>query len=619
MVPGTYTFNIACTGPGGPYTGTNPITITLPGTGTAIPSVPQGDTCTLTENQPTTGSWSTPTWSGTGVTGNGWSATVGPISSGATVAVNNNQKSAELVDLTIAKSTGDTVVPGTYYFNIACTGPGGPFSTMYPVQIVLPGAATYVAHVPAGDTCTVTEGQLDQAVWNTPTWSGTGVTGNGWSAQVGPINAAESVKVTNNPKGSKLVTFGIEKVGLGSFTYTFNVVCGGPGGPYTGPNPITIAFPSSSGTFTVPYLMQVPQGDTCTLTENQPASGAWNSPTWIGNGVTPSPSSGWTTTVGPINPGNSLKVTNNPKRGEPVKVPLTIGKSFASDIVPGTYNFNIVCNGPGGSQNLSTIATLPTPGLGTVQVYQGSTCTVTELAPSGSGWGVPTWSGNNVVPNGWTAQVGPINAAESVKVTNRKDIKQVKLTIGKKLAGVTSGSFSFNVSCTGTGRLLFRHGSHCAAGYGNCIRGCAPGRYVHGHGKQPGCRMAGPKLERAGNRHVRWRQRRSHEHGYDYRCLEHEEARPCFDEAADHQTVCWQCCFWLVPLQHLVQRAGRTVQQLGSHYAAGFERYRVHTGSAGRQLYRDGEQCRTYRMGHSNLVGFRRGWERLERNADRNA
>lgn len=88
LVPGNYTFGIACSGGSGTYTGPSSMVLTLPGPSATV-GVPQGAICTLSET-PIPG-WTPPIWgsSPTPSTASGWTAQVGPMNVNTQVTVAN--------------------------------------------------------------------------------------------------------------------------------------------------------------------------------------------------------------------------------------------------------------------------------------------------------------------------------------------------------------------------------------------------------------------------------------------------------------------------------------------------------------------------------------------------
>ena len=433
MVAGTYAFTVTCTGPGGPYTGTNPVNVTLPTPGVTSVSVPSNSICGIVETQPTSGTWSPPTFSGTGVAvamGAPWNAKVGPITgAGGTVTVTNSpgKDDPKLVRFDIRKTIEGPMVPGTYNFVVTCSGPGGPYGPT-PVSVTLPMSAVASVSVPAGSICGIVETQPTPGSWSPPAFSGAGVAvamGAPWNAKVGPITSAGgTVTVTNRPgkDDPKLARFEIRKALSGPMapgSYDFTLTCNGPGGPYTGPNPVSVTLPMPAVS-----TVSVPAGSICSIVEAQPTTGTWLPPTFSGNGVALLMGAPWNAKVGPITAsGGTVTVVNRPK-DDPKAVQFNIRKTVNGPMAAGTYVFTVTCNGPGGPYTgpNPVSVTLPTPGVSPVTVPSGSVCSIVETQPATGTWSPPTFSGNGValmMGAPWNAKVGPITGpGGTVVVTN---------------------------------------------------------------------------------------------------------------------------------------------------------------------------------------------------------
>ncbi len=292
--------------------------VVLPSPGVSTVSVPADSLCIVTEQTPATGNWLAPTYTGNGVnvqTGGGWEAKVGPLSdNNGTVLVTNKPGKDEGRDarFTIRKRTGDRIVPGTYVFTVACTGPNGPYNTTASVVLPTPGVSTVV--VPAGSTCSVIE-TPPPGNWGVPTYSGSGVNvqaGAPWEARVGPVNGIAGNLMVHNRPGPvdvRMVTFNIRKntgAAVIPGTYVFNLTCSGPGGPYTG-TPISVVLPSPGVS-----SASVPAGSTCTLVEVVPNfAGTWDAPTYSGSNLNVQPGLPWQANVGPVNSGGGTVVVGN--------------------------------------------------------------------------------------------------------------------------------------------------------------------------------------------------------------------------------------------------------------------------------------------------------------------
>lgn len=438
MVAGSYAFTVSCIGPGGPYTGTNPVYVTLPTPGMTSVSVPSGSICGIVETQPTNGTWSPPVVSGSGglaVEGGApWSAKFGPVTgSGGVVHVTNRQTSKEDpkgVRFDIRKKIDGPMVAGNYNFTVTCNGPGGPYGPI-PVSVTLPSPGFTSVTVPAGSNCGIVETPPATGSWSAPLFSGSGLalqSGGAWNAKVGPLTASGGTVNVTNRRGKddpKLVPFVIRKAISGPMvagTYDFMVTCNGPGGSF-GPTLVSITLPMP-GMSTV----GVPAGSVCGIVETPPATGSWLPPTVSGNGVAVMMGAPWNAKVGPIGAsGGTVTVVNRPKE-DPKGVQFNIRKTINGPMVAGSYDFTVTCNGPGGpytGPNPVSI-TMPIPGMKPVTVPPGSTCTIVEAQPATGSWSPPTFTGTGmalVAGPSWTAQVGPITGpGGSVVVTNNPTV-----------------------------------------------------------------------------------------------------------------------------------------------------------------------------------------------------
>ncbi|PWF48990.1 DUF5979 domain-containing protein [Massilia glaciei] len=468
MVPGSYLFNISCNGPGGPYTGPNPVAVVLPSPGVTNVNVPAGSVCRIEEQAPAQGNWDAPTFSGSGLNlemGGPWEAKFGPVNAGGGAVMVNNRPAKDegkRARFTIRKRTGDNTIAGTYLFHISCTGPGGPYTGQNPVPVVLPSPGASTIEVPAGSVCTVVEAQPTSGNWAAPVYTASGLNlqaGAPWGSKVGPVNGGAGVLVVNNrPKDApKTVRFSIrkstgEQVIAG--TYNFNIACSGPGGPYTGQNPVPVVLPSPGFA-----NVGVPSGSLCTLVELPPAGGNWGAPGYSGSGVNVQMGAPWEAQVGPVNNNAGVvMVANRPGKGDGKEARFQIRKRTGDTVIAGSYLFTIACNGPNGPYNTTASVVLPSPGFSSVNVPAGSLCTLIETPPGGN-WGPPTYLGSAVGVQAlapWQAKVGPVHGSGgSVMVHNRPGKDEVRLVpfrIRKTTgAAMVPGTYVFNLSCSGLG------------------------------------------------------------------------------------------------------------------------------------------------------------------------
>jgi uncharacterized protein (TIGR02145 family) len=367
-IPGTYWFTVMCNAPNGTVYApvNNPVPIVLPGSGTAMVTVTAGHFCNVTETVPTTGTWGTPVFTGTGVAvaSSGWESKVGPINAtGSVVTVSNRPGTTppgDKVRFEIRKNTGAVAVPGTYWFTVMCSAPNGtPYAPVNnPVGIVLPGSGATMVSVAAGHICSVTETVPTPGTWGTPVFTGTGVAvgSSGWQGKVGPINATGSVVTVSNrpgttpPPDEKQVRFDIRKSTGDKVidgTYLFNVSCSTPSGTtYSpNPNPVAVVLPSPGMN-----SVSVPVGSICIVKEVPPA-GTWDPPTFTGNGMYVDMGAPWEAKVGPMTSGGgTVSVVNKPGSGTVAK--MCPDYQFTDNVDLGNMIFSTVGGAPGAPLNV---------------------------------------------------------------------------------------------------------------------------------------------------------------------------------------------------------------------------------------------------------------------------
>jgi hypothetical protein len=392
---------------------------------------------------PPPGNWSDPGYTGSGINvemGGGWEAKVGPVTGtgGVVTVMNKPGNPPTQVKLDIRKNTGSALVSGTYSLTVACTGPGGPYTGPNPVSFVLPSQPGNTISVPVGDTCTLTEAVPTFGSWSPPVFSGSGVTvGNpsAWVGQVGPVTASGGVvTLTNNPKTvGRLVPFEIRKstgAAIVPGTYSLTVACTGPGGPYTGTNPVLLTLPGSPSA-----IVNVPYGDTCTLTETVPTFGSWTPPSFTGVGIGVTNPMNW---VGQVNAvtaaGGVVELYNRPKPATdcPDRTQTTIGCRLTVTMKrtkgPATYS---VIPSQAATYPMSNV--LPSTGAACViagnAMINQTTCwfnysassTVLTLSTASSSGPPPlaNWSGDCTATNSATCTVPAVTLANprSVVVT----------------------------------------------------------------------------------------------------------------------------------------------------------------------------------------------------------
>jgi hypothetical protein len=124
---------------------------------------------------------------------------------------------------------------------------------------------------------------------------------------------------------------------------------------------------------------------------------------------------------------NQVKINGNSK---PVSIPhvrFELRKSTGSIAVPGTYTFGITCTGGSGPYTGPSSVNLvvpSNPSVTTLNVPQGSTCTITETPPTpASAWGSSAMFGGSSSPitimGPWKAKIGPMPVNTGMTVTNQ--------------------------------------------------------------------------------------------------------------------------------------------------------------------------------------------------------
>ena len=423
---------------------------------------PAGTVCTFTETQAPPG----------------YLLPANPVTT-ATTTADGTADNIQIVDptasgsLTVTKTVTGGSFSGSFPVSVDC-GTGTPYTDT--IAYPTPGQVTFTG-IPAGSTCTVTEGTLPAAPsgysWGTPSYTNNGATvAAGGSATIGITNS-----LTANP-GSLTVT---KTVTGGSFSGSFPVsVDCGTGTPYTD----TIAYPTPGQvTFT-----GIPAGSTCTVTEGTlpaaPSGYSWGTPSYTNNGATVA--AGGSATIGITN-----SLTANPGS-------LTVTKTVTGGSFSGSFPVSVDCGT--GTPYTDTIA-YPTPGQVTFTgIPAGSTCTVTEgtlpAAPSGYSWGTPSYTNNGAtVAAGGSATIG---------ITNSLTANPGSLTVTKTVTGGSfSGSFPVSVDC-GTGTPYTDTIAYPTPGQVT-FTGIPAGFRLHGHrGHPPG----GPERLQLG--HPELHQQRRH-------------------------------------------------------------------------------------------------------------
>lgn len=431
-----------------------------PNTPAVVPGIATGASCSFTETQTVqAGDFADASYSWDG-------RTFAPVS--VTVAANavtdttvTNFFKRNFADLVLKK----TVSGGGY------VGNGAPFAITYdcgnnPVTVNLGSGGQQTVSVPANVNCTVVEAApaanlLSAAYeWGTPSYQGLT---NG--AVAVPAGGSATVTVTN-PTVAVFAKLSVTKeVGPAEFasavvagtTFSILVSCdeaaSGGGADYQ--HTFTIA---AGATATTPDL---PVGTSCTVSENAPSGSAGlvdDSYVWDG---APAPTNRTLTTK---NTTVAVKVTNKIKRAYgAIAVTKAVdglhGVNGAGTTFSGTWSCTYGSDAPvtgtwqrtgGGSANLTGPSNA---------ILIGSTCTVTESAPSPAAPGGAdssyVWGAETITPA--TVKVTKANPTASFTVTNPVRRITGSFAVGKVVNGGSAGSayvdqpFSFGYSCTPPG------------------------------------------------------------------------------------------------------------------------------------------------------------------------
>jgi hypothetical protein len=367
---GTYTYTLACTGPGG----TGPSSSTIINVTSAPPPAATVSTFTAVPNtivagQSTSLSWSTAnatSCAATGGTGSdGWNGSVGTSSVGT--------------------STGAIGTAGAYTYTLTCTGPGG---TGSPVSVTVDVTAAPVAPTINAFTVTpptVQTGQSLSASWSTSnatacTASG-GTGSDGWSGTVATSSSGTTVGPVT-PAGS----------------YTYVLTCTGAGGasaPSSAGVTVTNApVAPTIGSFTAsPVAIQTGGSTVLSWSSSNASSCTAGGGTGSWGGTVATSSSG--TTIGPINTAGIYIFT------------LTCTGTGGTS-APGTATVTVSTAAPAAS--ILTFTALPaTLTVGGSTVLSWTTSGASACTASG-GTGTDGWNGSqSTLSLGKT--VGPINTA----------------------------------------------------------------------------------------------------------------------------------------------------------------------------------------------------------------
>ncbi|WP_436700098.1 DUF5979 domain-containing protein [Nocardioides sp. BYT-33-1] len=412
-------------------------------TGTVFtsPAIPVGRTCTVTETQPTGNlrnpsySWSAPTYADNGVTiADGTSPTV-RITNTITQATGSIRVVKTVAPRAGTPAGGYTggegrVFPVTY----TCSLPAATVVASGTVDVT-PGTPAVVAGVAAGATCTFTETQTAKPgdfADGSYGWDGNAFAPASITVAAGQTT---STTVTNHFKRDladlvlKKVVQGGGYVGSGTpFAVTYD--CGN--------NPITVNLAASGAQSQ--QTVSVPANVNCTVVETAPAgdllapSHEWGTPSYAGltNGVVAVPAGG----------SRTVTVTNPTV---PVHAQLSVTKAIAptalaSGVASGTtFPVTVACDRPasgGGADYQHTFDLAVGDTATTPDLPVGTSCTVTETAPSGSTGLVDesyVWDG---APAPVTKTLSTKDTTVGVTVTNKLKRAYGDLAVTKAVDGI---------------------------------------------------------------------------------------------------------------------------------------------------------------------------------------
>jgi LPXTG-motif cell wall-anchored protein len=384
---GTFTFDVDCSG-GATFDRSNEPIVTSGGTGSfQIEDIPNGTTCTVTEDSPA------PQWTHTSTSpANGTVTIDGP----KTVTFTNTRNFGKIV---INKTAvGDN---GTFEFTVSCAGITGYPKTLNVTTTNGSGSVdTGTADIPIGTTCTVSEAAK------------TGWSPAGQQQTVAVSAASNSVSFTNTRNMGQIVV--VKNTDRLNGTFEFTVTCSGVTGY---PKTLSITTANGSGTANT-GTADIPTGTTCTVAETaQP--GTWST-------TTP--------TQQVVVSGASQTVTFNNTRDLGA---ITVNKTATGG--NDTFEFVVSCPSVPGYPKTVTVTTTAGTGsanTGAADIPTGTQCTVTETAQPGK-WTITSAASQNVTVTG---------ASSSVSFTNVRDTG--KIVVNKTATG-GDGTFEFVVACPG--------------------------------------------------------------------------------------------------------------------------------------------------------------------------
>lgn len=363
---GTYTYSLTCNGTGGSLT-KNATVFVGSGTTPPVPAIQ----ISVSPTSITAGTSANLTWTATNTTACTASGSWGGSKSTSGSAV----------------STGTLTTQGVYSYTLTCSGPGGDATATALLTVTAPAATILnLTLVPN----TIVAGQATTISWTTASaTSCTASGGTGSDGWAGPQAASSS--------GTSIGPASI------AGTYTYNLVCSGPGGT---------SAPTSASLVVTPA--PAPAAVTSLTANPQTVSAGGNTTiAWQTSGATSCTASGGFSGDGWA---SANQATSNS------------GQSVGPLTTAGTYTYTLNCTGPGGSSgNVSTTVTvnsggtIPTPpaSVGTFNATPTSisagqstalawtTTNATSCTASGGASG-DGWSGSSIGTSSVATSVGPI-------------------------------------------------------------------------------------------------------------------------------------------------------------------------------------------------------------------
>lgn len=362
---GTYTYSLTCSGTGGSVTKN----VTVIVGSTSAPAIP---TVQISVNP-------------TSITG-GTSANLTWSTTNSTACTASGSWGGSKPTSGSAVSTGTLTTQGAHSYTLTCSGPGGDATATALLTVTAPAATLLNLSIVPN---TLVAGQNTTISWTTASataCTATGGTGtDGWTG-------SQAASSSGTPIGPVTI----------AGTYTYNLVCTGPGGQST-PSSATLVVTPAPAPAAVTALTFNPQ----TINVGDQAAIAWNT-----SGATSCVASGGFSGDNWIAPSKATSGTQ------------TLGAATAA----GTYTYTLNCTGAGGSSgNVSTtltvnsVSTQPTPpaSIGTftatpttISAGQSlslawNTTGATSCTPGGGTTG-DGWSGSTISTSSAGTAVGPI-------------------------------------------------------------------------------------------------------------------------------------------------------------------------------------------------------------------